>query len=527
MEIDMTAVQIIKFLKEFYKNNNPEIKDSNKEEYEEIIGEVLKTIKKLKKKEPQIYQKILEIDSYNISEEEKNLELISVCDLWLKKNTLKSLPGNKYYEWYKKGIDFFMEKMNEELIYHSGLGLFLHKQEKFKLTKENTVIKYYKKFNIKYKLEESKTKRLDFFNIWLTNIRRKDIREIVLKPNQKVDKSLFNLWEGYDYKKTGKPNLDKIKSFLDHIKHVWASDNAQTYNYILNWFAQIIQTPEKKTKACLVLKSIEGVGKTIVLELIGKIMGNDYYLSTSSLESILGKFNKCAEGKILINFNETNWGGDKKLTGNFKTLITDHTMKIEDKNISDYYTDNLLNFIITTNEDWIVNISANDRRFYLIECNSIKYNKKYYKDIVDTDINELANFFYERNIKDFDSTKIEFTKLKQEQIIENFNSVENFLYNIYNEDISLDDIIIEKDYNDDSEISILKNNFYELYISNTTGSYNAVVNNIKFWKLIRKILPTAFFIKASRDIKPKIAFPSFISFKKEFQNYSKTDGSEI
>ena len=88
-----------------------------------------------------------------------------------------------------------------------------------------------------------------------------------------------------------------------------ANNDEEVYEYILNWFAQVLQKPCQKTKTCLVLKSIEGTGKGIFIDMIGKIMGNDTYLFCTDMEKILGRFYKQAVGKLLVNFNETKWGG--------------------------------------------------------------------------------------------------------------------------------------------------------------------------------------------------------------------------
>ena len=84
-------------------------------------------------------------------------------------------------------------------------------------------------------------------------------------------------------------NVINIKLFVNHIRDIICNGDDELCEYVLNWFAQIIQTPHKKTKVGLVWRSeAEGVGKNIILNLIRDIMGSEYYYSTSNLEHLIG-----------------------------------------------------------------------------------------------------------------------------------------------------------------------------------------------------------------------------------------------
>jgi hypothetical protein len=130
--------------------------------------------------------------------------------------------------------------------------------------------------------------------------------------------------------------LDNLAAVLHNLKDVLANNDEEVYEYILNRFAQVLQKPYQKTKTCLVLKSIEGTGKTLILDMMGKIMGDDTYLFCTDMENILRCFNKQAAGKVLINFNETNWGGNIKSKGIFKYFSTDEHVTIEELIIERY-----------------------------------------------------------------------------------------------------------------------------------------------------------------------------------------------
>jgi len=428
-------------------------------------------------------------------------------------------PENKYSEWYSESENLFMENMNKECMYYTQEGtIFYYSNDILIKNKKDKANDYYKKLSFNISQGEGKPmKKVNPFEIWLSNIKRRDIDKIVFEPNGKEKWNEINTWKGFKIKNTGKCNIELIQHVLDHIKNILADGDEERHEYILNWISRILQTPENKNGICLAFQSIEGVGKTIIMDLLEKIMGENYCISTSSLEKILGKFNKLAENKILINLNETNWGGNKKMVGPFKTFITDLTISIENKGFDSYTIRNLSNCMITTNEEWIADVNGDDRRFNFMKCSSKKYKKEYYEKIADTNIQELANFFYNKDISNFNPKEFVKSELNNEQVEINMDSVEQFIYNIVNREIEVnfgaDD--------DDIEFEVSKSSIFDSYRENTSGDFNHKFNNVHFWKKFKKILPTPLIKKSKKkgDI-PKVVFNSFNSIKSDFQKYT-------
>ena len=428
-------------------------------------------------------------------------------------NIIDYPPKNKYEGWYK--TNSLIENMNEECMYYTNTGDILYFSNNNFIRNKTAIAKqYYKKFSFEIACEE-KTKIVNPFDLWLDSIDRKDVDKIVFNPKNTCKSNEFNIWKGFKIKPTGQGDETKIQKWLNHIKHIWASDDEDTYNYMLNWFAKILQQPWKKNNICLVLHSIEGVGKSFILDMIGQIIGDEYYYSTSSLKHILGEFNGDAEGKILVNLNETNWGGDKKMVGSFKEFITDSCIVINKKGIQSYKINNFANSIITTNEEWIVNINDNDRRFNLRECNNIKYDPSYYKEIAKTDLQEIANYLYTRDISSYDSRVFVKSELHKEQVEKNMDSVELFWKSILEGNINYDWGYHEVEYSS-------KSSLYELYCTSITATHEITHNQIQFWKTLRKICSCIIFKESytggARQRKYKVP-----TIEKAIESYEKKD----
>ena len=395
---------------------------------------------------------------------------------------------NKYENWYK--LHTFMENMNKECMFHTKTqDIIIIDNDYYFRAKKGSAQDYYSQFKFNVKGDNDKIKSMNPFNIWLCDIDRRKISDIIFDPTAKEYINKYNIWKGYKYIKTEPMNnVVGVEHFLDHIKNVICDGNMELTDYVLNWFAQIIQQPYNKTKVGLVWKSEqEGVGKNIVLNLIEKIIGDEYYYSTSNLEHLIGNFNADAEAKILINMNECVWGGDKKKEGRLKEFITEDKLTINQKGVKTYNIDNYANVIITTNSDWIIGVSDNDRRWQMIECGGVVPQKDYYTKLANTSIQQLANYFYNRDISNFQSTKLINTLLHDEQVELNMDSVE-----IYWKSVLTDNMMCRCKLND--MLRIKKSQIYDDYrTAGIYGSHSSIVCNNTFWKKIKKYHPSITF----------------------------------
>ena len=430
---------------------------------------------------------------------------------FIKWNLIDYPCKNKYENWYITDYDSFISNMNMECMYHTkSQDIIIICNDYYFRAKKNNARDYYSKFNFYIKNKDNKDVSINPFDIWINNIDRRDITDIIFDPSGKECESKYNIWKGYKYQNTGEYNEENIKPFVNHIRDIICNGDEILCDYVLNWFAQIIQTPNKKTKVGLVLRSeAEGVGKNLILNLIKDIIGSEYYYSTSNLEHLIGNFNADAEGKILINMNECLWGGDKKKEGRLKEFITEDTLTINQKGVKTYNIENYANICITTNSDWIIGINKNDRRWQMIECSETKYSTEYYNDLANTNIQDLTNFFYSRDLSNFNSTKLIKTALHNDQIELNMDSVEIYWMNVISKNMICDYLL-------NKSRSFKKSEIHNDYMECTLfGQHDYKVNNVVFWKKLRKISSSMIF-KTTGNI---VVIAPVQTLKEEYNKY--------
>ena len=76
---------------------------------------------------------------------------------------------------------------------------------------------------------------------------------------------------------------DVLELLLFHLRRCWARGNEDSYEYILNFFADMLQHPERKIGVMLLLLSQPGAGKGLILSFIGEFILGDLYVSLPTL----------------------------------------------------------------------------------------------------------------------------------------------------------------------------------------------------------------------------------------------------
>jgi hypothetical protein len=172
--------------------------------------------------------------------------------------------------------------------------------------------------------------------------------------------------------------------------------------YLLDWVAQIFQQPHIKSNTLIILKGGEGVGKSILAQIIEKMLGSKYYYSTASPASdLFGNYNSIGKSKLLINMEEGASNQTEKFYEELKNAITAPTMTIKEKYERSMVLNDYCRYIMPTNNEGIIKISDTNRRFVGFEC---RHPRKDPSKLVKAMKNDKAlyllyRFLIERNIE--------------------------------------------------------------------------------------------------------------------------------
>jgi hypothetical protein len=268
----------------------------------------------------------------------------------------------------------------------------IKKRNDFKNAYENL---YYKQLN---KKNEYETK--PFIDIWLKDSNIKTYDKIDFIANGNCPNNIYNLFNGFEANKINEDIDDiDITPMKNHIEKILCNGDVVSYTYFYKWLAQIVQQPDILPGVALVFISGQGTGKNTFFDWFGKrILGFDYYTTTSNIEDIAGKFAQGLKNKFLVNLDETKGKETFANSDRLKNIITTPTIMYEKKGFDSITINNYCRFVFTSNNSTPIKVENDDRRFVVFECNDdMKNNKEYFIKLyqwINNSINAKAFYNY-------------------------------------------------------------------------------------------------------------------------------------
>jgi len=191
--------------------------------------------------------------------------------------------------------------------------------------------------------------------------------------NLQIDlkKRTFNLFRPTEYHLMERNDMDIIpEEHFGEIQRLLKNliPKKKERNYFLNWLAAILQT-RKKLMTSFVFIGPQGGGKGVFLSHILKpLFGKNQTIQVED-EQLKSSFNGWIKNVAFIAFNEVAHDnrGRNSLNSKIKSIITDPSITINEKNIRTYQLDNNINCIFYSNERVPLLVERSDRRFTILE----------------------------------------------------------------------------------------------------------------------------------------------------------------
>jgi hypothetical protein len=217
------------------------------------------------------------------------------------------------------------------------------------------------------------TKPVTKGSVWLASPTRRTYSKVDFLPGQEDTTPVLNLWTGWAVQ----PCDGDCSAWLDLVRNVLCGGSDELSTWMLNWLANIVLEPMKKSRTSLVLSSHEqGIGKTLAINYFGKILGEGSgYVSVANGEQITGKFNSHLSRALLLHSEEAIFAGDKKHASIIKSLITDSTRTWEPKNVDPITVKNYVRLVSTSNDDRAAAAQMKDRRYTMIDASGAVLSK--------------------------------------------------------------------------------------------------------------------------------------------------------
>lgn len=258
----------------------------------------------------------------------------------------------------------------------------------------------------------------------------------------------INKFPGYLYRNS--PPYDtyseeiksRVNTIIWHMEHVLCSDKKDQFNYLLGWFANLINGT--KMNKAIFFHSGQGTGKSIFTNFIQKnVLGKKITYKTANEKVITGNFNKELEGKVLLVLEEMSGSktGDWIAFANrLKDFIDGEELIIEEKCKTPYPVDNIISLVINSNNSKAVRLDRDDRRYFIPDISDVYVgNVTYFNELKEAmDYPGVGEAFYvfmksyaTFPTNPFNEVIMPMTGMKQAMVGEAIHTVHQFIKDKY------------------------------------------------------------------------------------------------
>lgn len=164
--------------------------------------------------------------------------------------------------------------------------------------------------------------------------------------------------------------------FFQHIEYLIPDPLIRTS--FLNVIAHIAQKPGERINYMTVLRSVQGTGKSYLVDaILTPILGAH---NTSIIESgeLKLDFNGWVTNVCLVVIEELMAKGKIEVMNNLKAKITQDSIRVNEKNITAYEIENHVTFLGFTNHSNPIHIERSDRRIFFINSPAMPRDSEYY-----------------------------------------------------------------------------------------------------------------------------------------------------
>ena len=210
------------------------------------------------------------------------------------------------------------------------------------------------------------------------------IDEIAFSPRKLPDTTL-NYW----IPPLINPQIGQWDLIRSYLKDVICDGDAQIYDYLIKYLAHMVQHPEEKPGVMIILLGRQGTGKGMFFQLLAKIWSRSTLL-LSDISQVVGQFNAALERSYVICMDEAIFSGDRKSQDRLKSLVTEKTLRIEQKYQPSRSIESIHRIFAASNHHHFSQTESDDRRSLFIRVSTSHQNDHIYFSQLSTAIKDDA-----------------------------------------------------------------------------------------------------------------------------------------
>ncbi|SDR29141.1 Bifunctional DNA primase/polymerase, N-terminal [Rhizobiales bacterium GAS113] len=296
---------------------------------------------------------------------------------------------------------------------------------------------------IVFAAEGNKQKKVKVSIAWFESPSRRTYDRMTFDPRGRQSGKNYNTWRGFKVKPDS--SAGSCEKFLAYVHQDIANGEKEIEKWVLGYAAHMVQRPWEKPRTALVLRGLEGTGKSTLGYVLGSLLWSDNVFVADHENQLTQNFNAHLADKLLFIGEEVLWAADKKGEGVLKALVTERTMTIERKGIDTETHPNYMRFIFSTNKNWAVPAGVTARRYTVVDVGDAHRGDTDYWRALHVELDNggreaLMAYLMAWDLSAVDVTKIILTNALLDQKLANLDAVTSWVLDqAQNGDLWIDD----------------------------------------------------------------------------------------
>lgn len=211
---------------------------------------------------------------------------------------------------------------------------------------------------------------------WLKWPQRHAVDRLTYAPGKPIEfDRQRNLWTGWGCA----PARGDVSPFISLVDHLFSGADQASKRWFLDWLAYPLQYPGTKLYTSVLVHGLRtGTGKSLLGYTMAKIYGNNF---TEISESMLrSPFNEWARYKQFVLADDVIASRNREDQDLLKKLITQLTIRINEKFVPSYVVPDCLNYYFTSNHPDALFLEDDDRRMFVHEVQVGPLGEDFYKE---------------------------------------------------------------------------------------------------------------------------------------------------
>ena len=281
--------------------------------------------------------------------------------------------------------------------------------------------------------------RVPIAEIWLANSGngKRKYPKILFDPSQPFDpkSDTLNLWRNF----VVAPKEGDCHLMAEFVLNVICCGNSAHYNWLIAYYAHMVQKPWEKPGTAIVLRGIKRIGKSFFGRKMGYLIDgpfdplNDikHYFPTEKRNDLFGDHTGHLEYVLMMQLEELVRARSHKDESTMKEVTTGETMSIRPMYAPSRIVKNYIRPLLISNADWAVPITWDESRYFVLEVatdhkDDIPYfaaiDKEWYSGGAEAWMHKLKNY----DISGYNLREAPRTKAAFKQQIESLRGIDRW-----------------------------------------------------------------------------------------------------